>query len=183
MDFLEAFDLGTLYWFGSWHRPWLDPVMVLLTHLGDFAILAVVCVAAAGCFLLARRPRVAGLLLACWLLSELLQWSIKPFVARPRPDVVWRLVPLPDSFSFPSGHALVAAAVYVALALVASGHLRRPALRVLVIAAGLLVGLLVGLTRVYLGVHYPIDVIAGWCAGLALALIFYSLAGQRRAFV
>jgi undecaprenyl-diphosphatase len=173
MDFPEAFDLGTLYWFGSWHRPWLDTLMRSVTRLGDPYVLTAVALLGVLGFLLYRRP-ASGLLAAEGVLTWLLNEGTKLLVARPRPDVVWHLVPLPHTSSFPSGHALGAAAIYVGLALVVSRYLRRRAWRVLLIAVALVLTLLIGLSRPYLGVHYPTDVIAGWCAGLALALLVYT---------
>jgi undecaprenyl-diphosphatase len=89
------------------------------------------------------------------------------------------------SLSFPSGHAMVSAAVYLSLAVLVSRALRQRAARAYVLAAGVTITLLVGITRVYFGVHYPTDVLAGWLAGASWALLcgLVALALQRRGAV
>ena len=83
----------------------------------------------------------------------------------------WRRVDLPPSPSFPSGHALESTAVYGGLALTLGRRLRRRCPRAVVFALGVALPLLIGFSRVYLSVHYLTDVLAGWAAGLALALL------------
>jgi undecaprenyl-diphosphatase len=175
MDLLEAYDLGTLYWFGKWHRPWLDALAVAVTYQGNRLVLIGVVAAAVAGLLAAGRRRQAWALLACALLGWGLEWGTKLLVGRPRPHVVWRVIDLPRSPSFPSGHALGSMAVYGGLALVLSRSARGWR-KALMIATGVGLSLLIGLTRIYLGVHYPTDVVAGWCAGLACALLAYVLA-------
>jgi undecaprenyl-diphosphatase len=183
MDSLEAFDLGFLYWFGHLHRPWLDRAAEVVTPLGDPWVLFGVGVLSVVGFLAARRPRGAAVMAVTGILAWLLEWMTKLFVCRQRPDVVWRLIRLPNEFSFPSGHALVGMAMYGALGLILSRHVRPGVLRWLVAASGIVLGLLIGLTRPYLGVHYPKDVFAGWCAGLACALLAYLAMGPAPAKV
>jgi undecaprenyl-diphosphatase len=176
MEALQAYDLGILYGIGSMHRPWLDPVMVTLSQLGGLlAILAAALVAAAA-FLVLRRPRFAGIVVLVALLALALEHSAKGIVQRERPHVNWRLVDLPDESSFPSGHALRAMAVYGCIGLLAARLLARR-WRWLPLVAGFGLGVVIGFTRVYLGVHYPLDVLGGWVAGLACALLGGALAG------
>src|ERR1700722_17474097 len=158
MEALEAHDLGTLYFFGSLHRPWLDPIVVCFTHLGDSPALVVVVLAAVGLFLLLRRPRLAGIIVLVSLLSWGVEWAAKHLVYRPRPDVVWRLVSMPSEPSFPSGHSLCSMAIYGCIGLLAS-RVVPGRWRGVVLAAGIGMGILVGLTRPYLGVHYPLHVL------------------------
>jgi undecaprenyl-diphosphatase len=165
----EAFDLGTLFWLGSHHQPWLTRLMKAVTALGNPPVAsAQVALAVVVLALLGRARTAAFLLLAILgglLLSEAAKWAVH----RPRPDVVWREIPLPHSGSFPSGHAFISMAFYGGLALV--GPRRRPAaVRALVAAAGFGLALLIGVSRPYLGVHYPTDVLGGWTLGLACAL-------------
>jgi undecaprenyl-diphosphatase len=173
MELVQAADEGTLYWFENHHWPWLNAAMKGITHLGDRDALIVVVTAAVFGILLARRPRSAALLLGFALFAWGFSNSAKVVINRPRPDVAWRLIHLPANKSFPSGHALNAMTDYVLIALLASRNLRRRTARYLVIAAGFVLGLMVGLSRTYLGVHYPTDVLGGWTAGLAFALIAY----------
>lgn len=143
-------------------RGWLDRVLRSVTRLGDPAS----AIAAAGALLLVG-PRAAGARAAFALAaSHLAAQAVKRSVNRPRPRLpvgVDSLIHAPDRFSFPSGHS--AAALSVAIPLAAT--LPLPA------AGGVLtLALLVGVSRSYLGVHYPGDVLAGWvlaAAGAAAA--------------
>jgi undecaprenyl-diphosphatase len=83
------------------------------------------------------------------------------------------LIPLPGDKSFPSGHALNTMADFGVIALTLSHRLKRRALRRFVIGLGFGLPLLIGISRPYLGVHYPSDVIGGWTAGLACAFLAY----------
>jgi undecaprenyl-diphosphatase len=175
MDFLEAYDLGTLYFVGGLHRPWLNPLVLALTHFGDNLTLLLVVVTAALFFLLRRRRLTAAVLVVNLLAANLIEVGFKHLVRRPRPEVVWRLVDLPPLAplgpGFPSGHALRSMVVYALLGLIVARSSPRRRVRPVALALGLLLPMAVGLTRPYLGVHYPTDVLAGWCAGLGCALL------------
>ena len=152
------------------HRPWLDPVLTAITHFGDRVFLAAVILAAVA-VLSVRGLWPTALILAIAALAGFpLSEGVKVLVGRPRPEVPWRLIDLPSSASFPSGHALESTTVYGTLALTVGRRLRGRRLRATAFALGAALPLLVGFSRVYLGVHYPTDVLAGWAAGLALAL-------------
>ncbi len=107
------------------HRPWLDPVLIAVTQLGDWQFLLVVVLAAVAFLLIRRRPRTALILAAAALAAFPLSEGVKVLVGRPRPDVPWRLIALPPSYSFPSGHALESMTVYGGLALTLGRRLRR----------------------------------------------------------
>jgi undecaprenyl-diphosphatase len=173
---LEAYDLGMLYWFNSWRSPWLNSTLTTLTHLGDAITLVSVSVLGAGLLLWLRRPRLAAVLVGIGLLSWGLEWSVKRMVDRPRPDLAARLAEPPDNPSFPSGHALCSMAIYGTLALML-GRVRRRWTPWL-LAAAVCLSLVIGLTRVMIGVHYPFDVLAGWLAGLLCLALAHALAGR-----
>jgi undecaprenyl-diphosphatase len=173
MELLQATDEGALFWFESHHARWLTRIMKGLTFIGerDF-LLALLLVTAMG-YVLWKMPRTAAIVLMTALLASLLSRTIKQLVDKSRPDVAWRLILLPGDKSFPSGHALNSMADFGVIALTLSHRLKRRALRRLVIGLGFGLPLLVGISRPYLGVHYPSDVIGGWTAGLACALLAY----------
>lgn len=175
METLTAYDLGALYWFGSLHRPWLNDLVRALTRLGDFTLLGSLSLALILALVFARKGRLAfGFSLLC-VLAYLLHWIAKQIVQRPRPDVAWRLIDLPNEPSFPSGHAFCSMAIYTTAGFLLASLTDRPWLRWLLRGAGVSLGLLVGLTRPYLGVHFPLDVVAGWIGGLGCALIAIAL--------
>lgn len=171
MNVVEWLDRGAENLVAPLHRGWLDALMIGVTHLGDGLTLAVVVLTALAVFRLRRRWRAAAVLGATFVAAFVLSEGVKGVVDRPRPEVPWRTIALPGSPSFPSGHALESMAVYGALALTVCGRLKRRRVRVLVLAFGVALSLLIGFSRVYNGVHYLTDVLGGWICGLALVLL------------
>jgi undecaprenyl-diphosphatase len=108
-------------------------------------------------------------LLAATLGGLLLSSVLKERFERPRPEVVPHKSLVMTS-SFPSGHSLNSAVVYLTLGSMLAGLSHELRLKIYFFGVALLLTFLVGVSRVYMGVHYPTDVIAGWCAGLAWAL-------------
>jgi undecaprenyl-diphosphatase len=158
---------------------WLDDVMERATWLGSLIVLLPLTVGAA---LLSRRGRrwcEAGFPVLALLGSAALSHVFKLWVARPRPDLFPAWLDMPGDWSFPSAHAMQVTAAALAWVLVAS-HARA----FWTILLGLAV-LLVGLSRIYLQVHFPSDVVAGilaallWVAGLH-ALLLRPAAGSSR---
>jgi membrane-associated phospholipid phosphatase len=143
-------------------------VAINVTALGSAPVIVIVAVVAAAYAVAAGRPRVV-LALAWTPLAFLLDSAIKLLVRHPRPTVA--MIALPPDYSFPSGHAVAASALYVTLALLAAGVERRAGPRRLLIASGVLVAVLVAWSRVYLGVHYLSDVVGGLLLGTAGALV------------
>lgn len=170
MPRLEAIDLATKFWMQNHWSPWLDNIMVNITALGSRTVLALVTAFTLGLFLVVGRRRTAVFILLAVVGGMLLSDVSKALVGRERPEITHQLVLPPRDASFPSGHALGSAVVYLTLALVAAPHLPRRSLRRYVIASSLLVVVLVGVSRIYLGVHYLTDVLAGWAGGAAWAL-------------
>jgi undecaprenyl-diphosphatase len=141
-----------------------------LTALGSHAVLALVIAATTGFLLLLRKPVTALAVFAAGAGGMALNGVLKQLFARARPQVVPPLVDV-DSPSFPSGHALLSAAVYLSLAIVAARAIPARRVRLYVLAAAATLVALVGLTRIILGVHYPTDVVAGWIIGGLWALL------------
>lgn len=176
-----AFDRAILMGMRAWGGPdWLAGAAVNVTALGSGVVLAIAVVIAAGLLLIQRLPlTAAATVAACWSGGRVVDLAKDGF-ARARPDLVDHLVPV-SSASFPSGHAASSAICYLTLAGLASQVTRdRATRRYLAIAAVLLVGL-IGASRVYLGVHWPSDVLAGWCFGTLWALGWWLATAAARA--
>lgn len=173
MDWFYAHDEAALFYFGSLQRPWLLHLMKGFTFLGEKYTLSVLALVLAGLFLWGRRPRTAAILVVSSALALATSTSIKFFIHRTRPDMAWRApeVRLPTTPSFPSGHSFLSLAVFGGAAMLAARGLRRRGARLPLIAAGVGLSVCIGLSRIYLGVHYPVDVLTGWSGGLAYALL------------
>ncbi len=154
---------------------WLPGTVTDITALGGTAVLAGVVLATVGYLALQRRYAAMALVLIASSGGGLLSFALKHVFARTRPDVVPHLV-LAGGHSFPSGHAMAAAVVYLTLGALLARFAARRRVRIYVIAMSLVLTALIGITRVYLGVHYPSDVLAGWTAGLAWALLCWLVA-------
>lgn len=162
--------------------PWLRKVMTDLTALGGGTVLTLVVVLAAGLLLARRLWLTAALVVAATWSGGRAVAGLKLLFARERPDIVDHLVPVSNA-SFPSGHAANGAIVYLTLAALATQVIPdRTGRRYVVIAALLLVGA-IGTSRVYLGVHWPSDVMAGWCFGTLWALAWWWAGARARASI
>ncbi|WP_291207419.1 phosphatase PAP2 family protein [Hyphomonas sp.] len=152
--------------------PWLLNALTDITALGGYAVLTLLTLGAAA-YRLVRNDRAGALVIAAAVGSgALLGNLLKLGFDRPRPDIVEHLTHAASS-SFPSGHATLAAATYLTLgALIARGQPNR-SLKALVLSGAILITILVGFSRVYLGVHWPTDVLAGWCLGAAWAALWW----------
>ena len=148
---------------------WLLPAARDLTALGSLSVLLLVVLAVAGFLALARLWRHLALVLGASVGGLLLLLLLKRVFDRPRPTVVPQLA-LETTPSFPSGHAMMSAVIYLTLGTLIAQLCTRWRERVYVIAVAAILTVLIGLTRLYLGVHYPSDVLAGWSVGLAWAL-------------
>ncbi len=143
---------------------WLQHTATDLTSLGGRSVLTTLVVLIAGFLFLSGRRRTAMLVLLSSIGAALLSTGLKVLFARPRPDLVEHLVGV-STPSFPSGHALLSAAIYLTLGALLAREFPQPALRRYFLMAAATLALLIGLSRVYLGVHWPSDVLAGWCIG------------------
>lgn len=149
---------------------WIEEVIRDLTAIGGVAILTLTTLAVAGFFLLQNKFATTLYLLSSVGGGLLISSTAKAFFDRPRPE----LVPY-DAFvntsSFPSGHSMMAAVVYLTLGVLVARTLPQRRLKVYVLSLAVIATLLVGISRVYLGVHWPTDVLAGWLAGFLWASV------------
>ncbi|WP_313807396.1 phosphatase PAP2 family protein [Sphingobium sp.] len=161
---------------------WLRAAMIELTALGGTSVLTLITVAATGYLLAARRASMAAFLVLTVAGGAAASTLLKQLFARSRPDVQ-HLVEV-TSASFPSGHAMNSAVTFLTLGVMLARTQTSPAIRIYLICLAVILTMTIGLSRVYLGVHWPSDVIAGWCVGGAWAILC-SLAArtlqQRRA--
>lgn len=149
--------------------PFVEQTMIELTSFGDNAVLFVVTGAVALYLLLAGKRRLALLALGASISGAVLTTLLKGFFDRPRPDFVAHIVDA-TSASFPSGHAMMSAVVYLTLGGMLAAAQKRTRLKAFALGFAILLTLMVGFTRIYLGVHYPTDVLAGWALGAAWAM-------------
>ncbi|TWU18043.1 phosphatase PAP2 family protein [Allorhodopirellula heiligendammensis] len=154
---------------------WMAEVGRDLTALGGIAVLLLAIVGAAGFLAIHGAYRMLIVLLVSTLGGMLASLWMKHFFDRPRPDIVPHLSQVYTN-SFPSGHSMMSAIVYLTLAVLVAPLLRSFWIRFYVIAAAVVLTMLVGISRVYMGVHYPTDVVAGWAAGLVWALLCWLVA-------
>ena len=164
-----------------WGPSWLHGGMRDITALGSPVVLVIVVLTSAAWLWVRRQHHAFLLLLASTLGARLLNAFLKDLFARPRPDVELHLMPA-SSPSFPSGHAMDSAAIYLTIAALLAQQVEPRVQRLYLLAVAASLSVLIGVSRVYLGVHYPSDVLAGWCAGLAWALVCWTVARylQRR---
>lgn len=164
------FDLPLLHWVEEQHTPWRDRCFLFFAAAGygwgvvPASVLLVLWLA------WRRRWQEAGFAAVALAGSGLLNMALKRLFSRARPDVWPSIAPEP-TWSFPSGHAMGSMALLaVLLVLLGTGWRRRT-----VWAAGAVFVVLVGASRIYLGVHYPSDVLAGWAAAVAWVIGSYWL--------
>jgi len=158
---------------------WLQPTMIDVTALGSGAVLTIVIVVTLGALLVARRWLTSALVLAATVSGSLAVDLAKTLVARVRPNLVPHLVEV-SSLSFPSGHSANSAIVYLTLATLLAQVIERAALRRYVATVAVLLVVAIGVSRLYLGVHWPTDVLAGWSFGALWAVAWWSVGARLR---
>ena len=152
---------------------WLELFARDITALGGIPVLALVSFAACGFLLMLGKQRTAVLLLVAIGGGLLLGTGLKDLFDRPRPDLVPHAVQVATQ-SFPSSHAMMSAVTYLTLGALLARTQPRQRLKRYVLGMAVLLTLLIGSSRVYLGVHWPTDVLAGWWVGAAWALLCWS---------
>jgi undecaprenyl-diphosphatase len=148
---------------------WLPEVARDITSLGSIVVLTMLTLAVVGYLFLAGTPVVAWLMLLAVFGGIALNDLLKLAFARVRPDFVPHGAQV-FTLSFPSGHAALSAIAYLTIGALLARSQPSAAIGLYFMALAALLTVLVGVSRIYLGVHYPTDVLAGWCIGAAWAM-------------
>ena len=158
---------------------WLQSTMLDLTALGGGSVLTLVTFVVIGSLLVQRKRADALFVAAAIGGGAVLNTVLKIGYARPRPALVAHLVEV-TSLSFPSGHAMNSAVVYLTLSVLLARAVPDRRLKAYALWVGVVLTLIVGSSRVYLGVHWPTDVVAGWAIGSAWAGLCWLIAERQR---
>ncbi|MHB2264058.1 phosphatase PAP2 family protein [Aliihoeflea sp. PC F10.4] len=160
---------------------WFEQAVVQFTALGGYTVMGVMAFVMAGGLAIAGQGRLAPVLPVAFVSAIGIENLLKIAFARPRPDIVGHLIET-HTMSFPSGHAMVGAVVWLTLGALVAHVSPRVALRRYAIAVAVAMTFLIGASRLYLGVHWPSDVLAGWSLGIAwtaLVLLVFRLREPR----
>lgn len=139
-----------------------------VTSLGGGTVIALITIFVLGFLILQKRYNTMWLVLAATIGGGLITFGLKEFYGRDRPDLIFRLVEV-SSLSFPSGHSMISAVVYLTQAAIIARIQKKMRIRIYILSVAMFLTFIIGLSRVYLGVHYPTDVLGGWTIGLAWA--------------
>lgn len=177
----EAFDNWIVHGLRNADNPanplgpvWLNSAARDVTALGSVIVLATLLLTIVGYLYLVGRRVSAWLMLAAVVGGTVLNSLLKIGFGRARPELFAGSERLLTA-SFPSGHAALSAITYLTLAALLTRTTTSRRLRAYYVAIGMLLTLAVGISRVYLGVHYPTDVLAGWCIGVIWALFCWTI--------
>lgn len=160
---------------------WFKELTRDFTALGGYGILSTITILITTFLHLERRPARAHFVVFAIVAGYSLSMILKAVIARPRPDIVPWLSHVHSS-SFPSGHSMMSAVVYLSLGLMLSDLTSRRLVKIFVVVAPLTISAAVGFSRVYMGVHYPTDVVAGWWLGISWSLACWLAIRRWRAF-
>ncbi|CAN5242025.1 phosphatase PAP2 family protein [soil metagenome] len=149
---------------------WLELAMIDITALGGVTVLTLLTALTAGYLLASQKAGTALFLVAAIAGGAIVSSILKSSYARPRPDLVEHLVEV-HSTSFPSGHAMNSAITYLTLGVLLARVEKDRRVRIYLMSVAILLTLTIGMSRIYLGVHWPSDVVAGWCIGACWAAL------------
>ena len=152
-----------------WGPPWFEEAVRDVTSLGSFTVLGFVLLVTVLYFALSGKPKTAMFVGFSVVGGTILSTVLKDLFDRPRPDMA--AAARVFTASFPSGHATMSAVVYLTLGLLLAEAMPMRRLKAYFVGLGIFMTVVVGVSRIYLGVHFPTDVIAGWSLGAAWALV------------
>jgi undecaprenyl-diphosphatase len=156
---------------------YVEEMMRDVTALGGTAVISLATLGVLGFLLFEHKKKIAFILLLATLGAMGVSTAIKDIIDRPRPD----LVPhgsVVYTASFPSGHSMQSAATYLTMGALLAQVQKRRRVKAFILSVALIITFLVGVSRIYLGVHWPTDVLAGWSAGAGWAILCWLLAGK-----
>lgn len=151
---------------------WLSQVARDITALGSTAVLMIVTFTVLGYLVFERKWAWTGVVAIASFGGMILTWIMKESFERARPDLVPHLDHV-SSYSFPSGHAMSSAVIYLTLGVMLARLVKKRRVKAYFLGVAMALTFLVGVSRIFVGVHYPTDVVAGWCAGLTWAGICF----------
>jgi undecaprenyl-diphosphatase len=151
---------------------WLQEAVRDLTSLGSVSILVIITVATVMQLLLSGRLRTGLYVAGAVVSGSVISTVLKILFDRPRPDMPG--APHVFTASFPSGHATLSAVVFLTLAAVLAATTSERRLQAFYVALGIVLTVVVGISRIYIGVHYPTDVAAGWLIGTSWAILCWA---------
>ena len=157
--------------------PWVQEAARDLTSLGSIIVLAIITFTVSVYLFLAGKYAAGWLMLVAVFGGVGLNESLKLAFARPRPDLIYHATRV-FTPSFPSGHAELSAITYLTIAALLAQSQSSLKIRLFFIIVAALLTMLIGVSRIYLGVHYPTDVLGGWCIGAAWAAACWTLMTQ-----
>ena len=158
---------------------WFNTAMLDITAVGGTAVISAIATFVAGYLAVTRKIGLALFVVLAVSGGAILSTLLKSFFNRPRPDLVARLVDV-NSASFPSGHAMNSAVIYLTLGVLLANTHTEPAVRIYILSVAIILTLMIGFSRVYLGVHWPSDVLAGWTIGASWALLCAEVARRLK---
>ena len=161
------------------HQPvgpeWLTLAMHDITSLGGGTVLIIITIFVVGFLILQKNYSAMWLILAATIGGAMVGLGLKELIGRERPPIIFHLVYV-NTLSFPSGHSMMSAVVYLTQATLLSHIQHKRSIKIYIIIIALILTFLIGISRIYLGVHYPTDVLAGWSLGVAWALLCWYIA-------
>lgn len=155
--------------------PWLQEAMRDITSLGSTSVLVLLLLVVLGYLVSARLYATAIFLFVAVGSGQILSTLLKTAIDRSRPEFLAES-PYISSPSFPSGHAMLSAVTYLTLGALLTRIVPNTSLRAYLLSVAMTLTIIVGISRVYLGVHWPTDVLAGWCIGSAWAFLCWGIA-------
>ncbi|MQR94346.1 phosphatase PAP2 family protein [Fictibacillus phosphorivorans] len=167
--FVKSFDFSLREWMLSLRTESLNNIVLAFTHVGDAKVLAVLCLLGAIVLFIMKKWRNSLLLIGSILVSYGLNLLVKSLFQRERPQD-FRLLE-EDGYSFPSGNAMVGTTFYLFAAVLLYQRFQKR----WILVVGVILPFLLGLSRVYVGVHYPSDILAGFALGIVTVIVLSKL--------